>query len=219
MKKVTAVFLAIIIMLCFASCAAGKSKTPVDDLSEDELLLFDALKIITQDFYEPGAVRLLEVWEYNVFYQSFYGIWNPAPLENGEFHSVVVRLQGENRVGGTLNHYYIVRLDTLPDYIVDNVEQAIQNAAETACEKNWDNGLNTEYPHTSFRTRAEYKEFLTNVHYVDEFCTSEEAENQFGKCLELDDDYTISDDAEDIYNIAKINKALKYYWDGRLGNN
>lgn len=218
MKKITAVLLAIITILCFASCAAEKPKTPVDDLSEDELLLFDALKIITQDFYEPGAVRLLEVGEHKTFEKYSYGIWGSSPFGNGEFHSVVVRLQGENRVGGTLNHYYIVRLDTLPGYIVDNVEQAIQNAVETDCVEKWDNRSNTEYPHTSYLTRAEYKEFLTDHYYAEKFCTPEEAENQFGKCFELDDDYAISDDAEDIYNIAKINKALKYYWDGRLGN-
>jgi len=79
--------------------ATTTKESAIDALSEVERKLFDAL--IKMDFYEPSAIRIMEVGEYHN-YTKYKG----EPLYGTD--TVVVKLQGENRVGGTLNHYYLV---------------------------------------------------------------------------------------------------------------
>lgn len=107
MKKMISALLALV--LCLSLCACGANNEPTaplsakEQLTEKELSLFDALiKMTTKDFYEPAAIRILEVGDYeeNMAWEEDSYIYGPD--------TVVVRLQGENRMGGTLNHYYLV---------------------------------------------------------------------------------------------------------------
>ena len=98
-------------------------------------------------------------------------------VEYTEDNVVKVRLQGENKIGGTLSHYYVIRLDTLEESIVDKA---------------------------SYRSNE---------------CTREEANEYMGRYMNIGDNIRIYRNNEDVFNISKINKALKYYWDERLGNN
>lgn len=216
MKKVLTFSLVIIIFLSLVACSDNSQnpKTAIEELNEDEKVLFEALKVMSNDFFEPGEVTLLEVGDYGGSIYS--GLSNPCG--RGEHHSVTVRLQGENRVGGTLSDYYTVRLDTLPESIVDNVGTAIRKEAENDCKEHWDDCTSWEYPRSDFSSRTEYKSFLEDVYYADDFCTEEEANKLIGKYINDKDD-TIEVSAEEKYNIAKINKALKYYWNERLGKN
>lgn len=115
MKKMISLFL--VFVLCLSLCACGKNggateapeTEPMETLSAREQLteveqrLYEALiRMTTADFYEPSAVRVLEIGDYNE---------NTAMDETSFLYgpdTVVVRLQGENGEGGTLNHYYLV---------------------------------------------------------------------------------------------------------------
>ncbi len=106
------------ILLCVCNSDGGETDTtaaPVtttpptarEQLTSHESDVFEALiKMITADFFEPSAVRILELGEYNTS-KSVIGD-DGVEYDYDVPHTVVVRLQGENRVGGTLNHYYRV---------------------------------------------------------------------------------------------------------------
>ena len=47
-------------------------KTPIELLTEKELLLFEALKKMSAEFYEPAEVKLLEVGDYEKFSTTSY---------------------------------------------------------------------------------------------------------------------------------------------------
>lgn len=227
MKKLLSILTCVLLFcICFVSCDNASNspantiptveKTPVELLTADERDLYEALLIASTEFYEPSEVRVLEVGDYNRRAETnFFG----PNLGDGIYSRVTVRIQGENRVGGTLNHYYAIRLKTQASSIVDDPKAVIESVAERDCKNKWDNRQENEYPKTDFSSREDYKKFLTTVYYVDDYCTEEEAEQYFGRCAKLDDDESISISAEATFNIAKINKALKYYWNERLGNN
>lgn len=98
----------------FEEVATQKSE---DALTEREQRLLDRLISITrEDFFEPSKVRILEIPVYggdNVYvthphpdedsYSSGSGEKTPSKNEYA-----VLRLQGENKAGGTLNHYYAI---------------------------------------------------------------------------------------------------------------
>lgn len=238
MKKTLALFLVISVIFSLSAC--GK-RTPIDELTESELILFDALKIMTKDFFEPGEVKLLEVGDYGVSNENPFEIdylaeefdeeydWDAYiayeqfldevhdDLGYGEFKYITVRIQGENRVGGTLNHYYRIRLDTLPESIVDNPAQFAEEEFSKYHNKqeDWDNDEYNRRWHDSWE---EYKSYTINLLYKDAYCDQEYATEHMGKYSELESYFSIETSAEDTYNIAKINRALKYYWDERLGN-
>ena len=103
MKKTLSLLLALV--MCLSLCACGgdndnkdnSSTTAQEQLTDLEKTLFNNLISITSEvFYEPAAVRVLEVRNY----EEYSGTNLPA--------TVVVRLQGENKAGGTLNHYYLI---------------------------------------------------------------------------------------------------------------
>ena len=198
-------------------------ETPIGLLTDKEKILFEALIKMSKDFFEPSEIKILEIGDYSTIVSSQHMDFDTYMNFNnivgkGESNYIVVKLQGENRVGGTLSHYYAVRLDTVKSFIVDNPQQKIEEVAEETCKTTWDECSDDEYPKTSFNTRQQYKRFLTNDYYANQYCTEEEATQGFGKYIELKDSTTIKKNCEDIFNIAKINKALKYYWDERLGN-
>ncbi|MBR2387439.1 MAG: hypothetical protein IKB02_10320 [Clostridia bacterium] len=200
-------------------------KTPIELLTEKELLLFEALKKISADFYEPAGVKLMEVGDYEKFDETSLAkrfSLNISRLEEimgvGTFNCIIVKLQGENRVGGTLNHYYLVRLDSFDSYIIDNLQEYLEDHAESLAKHYWDRCKSEEeYPKKTFDSRQEYKDFIKKYD-GNKYCSPEDAKNYIGNTVELGDHVTIETNNEDIFNISKINKALKYYWDERLGN-
>ncbi len=115
MKKTLALLLALVMCLSLVACGgkadseanAEQNATPqsaIEQLTENERNLFDALvKMATDDFYNPPSVRVLEIGDLNEkvkWGEEYPGLYGPD--------TVVVRLQADNRAGGTLNHYYRV---------------------------------------------------------------------------------------------------------------
>ena len=143
MKKALSLILALVLCLSLCACGGGnstgnntepntepntelsteQSTTPLsarDQLTELESRLFDALvKMVTDDFYEPSAVRVLEIGDFEERTK-----WDETSLLFGP-DTVVVRLQGENRVGGTLNHYYRVCV-TAAENMAETAHQSIK---------------------------------------------------------------------------------------------
>ena len=143
-----------------------------DQLTDLESRLFDALvKMVTDDFYEPSAVRVLEIGDFEERTK-----WDETSLIFGP-DTVVVRLQGENRVGGTLNHYYRVCVTA-----AENMTEVAQQSIKT-------------YSLLGDRNRVlDYK-------------------GEVGDYAELSDYYSFEESTTDIFNIARINKALNEYWE------
>lgn len=187
MKKTISLLLALV--LCLSLCACGEnssanndsssvsenSTAPLsarDQLTDLESRLFDALvKMVTDDFYEPSAVRVLEIGDFEERTK-----WDETSLIFGP-DTVVVRLQGENRVGGTLNHYYRVCVTA-----AENMTEVAQQSIKT-------------YSLLGDRNRVlDYK-------------------GEVGDYAELSDYYSFEESTTDIFNIARINKALNEYWE------
>lgn len=233
MKKFIVIMVVVFSFALLISCNEGENTTknpteevkreltPIEQLTEEEKILFDALIKASETFYEPSAIKLLSVGDREV--ERGKRIYSNEYLGPGRYQCVVVRLQGENKIGGTLSHYYKMRVETLEDSILleSEISKKIYELAEEDCKKNWDNCEPNEFPKSSdsFDSRQDYKEFLIDVYYKNDFCTQEDAEEYFSAHVELYDSYTIDNDCENIYNVAKINSAIKYYWDERLGNN
>lgn len=187
MKKAVSLILALV--MCLSLCACGEnssanndsssvpenSTAPLsarDQLTDLESRLFDALvKMVTDDFYEPSAVRVLEIGDFEERTK-----WDETSLIFGP-DTVVVRLQGENRVGGTLNHYYRVCVTA-----AENMTEVAQQSIKT-------------YSLLGDRNRVlDYK-------------------GEVGDYAELSDYYSFEESTTDIFNIARINKALNEYWE------
>jgi len=115
MKKIIIFTLTIMLILSICSCGNSGTQTSTttaavtteasaqDQLSELENKLFKALIKMTKDhFYNPSTVRVLEIGSHfdRTTYDKNTTLYGPE--------TVVVRLQGDNRAGGTLNHYYKV---------------------------------------------------------------------------------------------------------------
>lgn len=184
MKKAITIILILTMILSLAACgsrASNASSTkaqaenatiptekPVsarDSLNETEKQLFDALIEMAKNFYEPSAVKVLEVGDYENNTK-----WEGTEYKTTGSDTVVVRLQGENRVGGTLNHYYRV------------------------CIKE---GANLMERYSTLP--------------LDEFMLK--YGGKFGEYVELEDSYKIKNDASGEFDIGKINRALKEYWE------
>lgn len=186
MKKILSILLALV--LCLPLCACGEKKdTAREQLTDLERNLFDALiAISTKSFYEPAAVRVLEVCDYEERSQhlqdkdSKYGyIRHNYELNYGP-DTVVVRLQGENKVGGTLNHYYLICV------------KAGENDSEDA------NYIIERYSNSS-NTADRLKVMKYKA--------------VFGEYVELGDEYTADENASHLFNIGRINKAIQEYWE------
>jgi len=122
MKRIIAVFVMLCMCLALCACAneeAQPTETPAEPterptepvITEKEQQLVNYLiDIVTDSFYEPSAVRVLEIGDHvdNTMWRD-----EGQPESLHEFYgpeTIVVRLQGENRIGGTLNHYYRICL-------------------------------------------------------------------------------------------------------------
>ena len=184
MKRAISLILAIMLCLCLCACGDDTSETTAsanpptarEELTDLEESLFSNLISITKDsFYEPAAVRVLEVYDYEE--RSKYENTNSHDILFGP-DTVVVRLQGENKVGGTLNHYYLI------------------------CIKSGEN--------QSYYAQAMIKAFSG-------YYGNKEARMRYkadaGEYVEIGDSYEAEKDASDQFNIGRINKAIKEYWE------
>ena len=121
MKKWMAILLTLAICLGLAACGEEPVATTEPTASKysrftEYDIYLAVIKMTEEDFYEPSAVRVMGVYDFDdrtswekyedsndeeerSLYEHNYG---PA--------LVTVRLQGENRVGGTVNHYYRVSI-------------------------------------------------------------------------------------------------------------
>lgn len=106
-KRYFVLFLAVIMLLSL--CACGKEPTAREQLNEKEEILFKYLiEITSDDFFEPASVKILEIGDYTLNSQTVSGESITATYDGST--TVVVRLRGENKVGGTLNHFYCIAL-------------------------------------------------------------------------------------------------------------
>ncbi len=153
--------------------------TAIEALTEEEQLLFDALiKMTTADFYEPSKIRVLEIGDYsdNSKYAKDDILYGPS--------TVVVRLQGENRVGGTLNHYYKVCI--IGAEVSETMKDYVENLKEYAQLQKILNGKDMSFD-------------LLNY------------EGDPGDYEQQDDDFKLSSTSS-AFDVGDINRALKEYW-------
>lgn len=110
MKKIVCLMMTLALCVLLCACGSTTTDTPttmtvvtepptaIERLSKNERKVFDALiELTTTYFYKPSAVRVLEIGDYEKSYK--------------DAETVVVCLQGENQVGGTLNRYYVICVD------------------------------------------------------------------------------------------------------------
>lgn len=194
MKKILSLLLALSMLLLFCACGEKTSSSETtaeteppserDKLNENESLLFEALvKITTAAFYEPSAVKVLEIGDHSSnIYPSEY---------------VVVRLQGENKAGGTLNHYYKICI------------REEGNLYEIYCEHM--NQYHEDYPYFNNYWMYDYYSFDDWV--KDEHPEYTYEHNEFAEYKELSDGYQFNAvSADEEFSVGKINRALTEYW-------
>lgn len=103
-----ALFLVLALVMCLTLCSCSKEEenedavlentqsSAIEQLTDLEKKLFDNLiSIVSADFYDPSAVRVLEICNYK----------NDVPTLP---HTIAVRLQGETITGGTVNNYFLI---------------------------------------------------------------------------------------------------------------
>lgn len=184
MKKVISLILVFVLCLPLCACGGGsdvpetttKPLTAREQLTDFEAKLFNILIDMTKEsFYEPSAVRVIEVCDYEerTKYEndpdSYDLLFGPD--------TIVVRLQGENKAGGTINHFYLICLKS-----AENKSEFAQNQIKMSGFSGNKKG------------RMQYK--ATEGEYA-----------------ELSDYYSPKKDASNLISVARINKALKEYWE------
>lgn len=113
-KRCLVALLACIMVL--SNICAFAEESAIAKLSDIEKQIYDALLVMLNDFYNPASVRVMELTDYedrSEYREKYAGkisddIW--ATLARPD--TVVIRLSGENRLGGTLNNYYMLCLST-----------------------------------------------------------------------------------------------------------
>lgn len=200
MKRTLALLLAFV--MCFSLCACGNDNsqeniteneelTAREKLTEKEEALFSALiSFVAEDFNAPSEVRLLEVGDYEEN--------STGDSENSDWADfVVVRLQGQNKLGGTLNNHYLVCVnDTKCWNKADNKPMEFTTA--------WSDNWREKYEATG--SKEHWEEMIGCL------LVSMRSGGVIGDYAELLD-YSITTDASDIFDVGKINKALAEYWE------
>ncbi len=203
MKKVAALLL--VLSMAFALCACGSEadssvvpepeKTSIEQLSEKERLLYDAvLDIVSDRFKEPSATRILEIGD----------CIDNSQKTGDDFgtETVVVRFQGTDSENGTVNGYYLictVAADNSENNSMYEIHKLRYESAQldvllakakgtSVSQKTVD--TMTKEASIMMQYKAEYKEFLC-----------------------LGSDYTFTNSPASGYDIGKINSALKEHWD------
>lgn len=169
-----------------------------NELTEREQRLLDRLIAITrEDFFEPSKVRILEIPIY-----GGDGVFKHDPDPNRDYYAsgsdevtttneyAVVRLQGENKVGGTLNHYYAICISER------NKKSGVSKSAD---DLQYDKQYNTE----------DYCEYDLNAgEYFDLEDDYKTTETLLGK-KEIN---WYSTNESNYFDIGKVNKAFAAYW-------
>lgn len=108
MKKFIALLMVVILGLSL--CACGKPKTAKEMLTEQELALYNyVLNITSEEFFAPSAAKILAIGDYDdsgAKYETdpnYKSLWSST--------TIVVKIQGENKVGGTINNCYLIALN------------------------------------------------------------------------------------------------------------
>ena len=271
MKKILSVIVCFAMLAPLCACSSAPS-TPIEALNVDERELYDALLFMSDSFFNPSEVRLLDVGDSAkmcIFEEDSEHI-------TAVCNSVVVRVQGENKSGGVSNDYYRLYLTSLQgkalataiaEYDFDQSdfwrknwdecgedeyprshyesfenykaylikygmnddfffnEEARDKAAEEYSKKSWDSCEADEYPRNSYSTYDEYLKFYYRYYADSKYIVanydkevSPVRDENFGK-YEVLEDSSIVISEESKYDVSKINKALKFYWDEKLGNN
>ena len=279
MKRIIAILIALLTVIGLSSCSGNSAdKSPESGRSKEEKRLYEAIRKMSNDFFEPSEIRLLEIGDYKLYYSG-----DLSGMGDGCYYGITVRLQGENKVGGTLSQYYTLRLDTVTvggarldaekefdedkyykknwdecksdkyprssygsfeEYREETIKYKLENyyftdyeSAMAAAEKKfddrydyykkkWDECSSNKYPRDSYDTFAEYRDHMITYDfkqfhypYTEPFDAEivTEPDDRFLYC-ECKSGTTIENSMEDTYRVSYINKALKAYWDDRLGN-
>lgn len=194
MKKTLSLILVLVMCLSLCACSNESSQeelTAREQLSEKEEALFTAIiSFVPEYFYAPADVKLLEVGDYEEN--------SSGETENANWADfVVVRLQGQNRLGGTLNNHYLVCINDTKCW---NKVKAEPFEFTTILSDN----PRKRYEATG--SKDEWKKM------IDMLLLSMRYGGVVGDYAELLD-YSITTDASDIFNIGKINRALTEYWE------
>ena len=234
MKK--SIILSLLVILCFILISCGtqnmptknkefqKELTPIEALTEDEMILFEALKNMSYNSISPEETSLLEIDDVRVCsynehdneddnakdYAAYYDT-----LGEGTFYIASVRVVGEFENNIKENTYYTIRLNTLEKYAVDFPSDYYTYSWEVNTVE-WDLSSVMEYlPDFSERCYVEFKCAKT---YCSKTYAQENISNftkgQSEKCYDKNAGWEIP---ELDVNIAKINKALQYYWNEEMG--
>lgn len=194
-KYVICFFLAVALIFSLCSCkganstandAKQTSTSAKDLLNEDELQLFNALVQMTKkDFFNPSAVRVLEVGR--SYLSGSYRYQN----HEEEPKLVIVRLQAENKVGGTLNNYYLVCVKA--GEVPGKENEYKENAATAARYEKF--GDDDTYSHLRILALSDMMKIKAD----------------FAEYADIGDKPTGFTELSD-FDIGKINKALAEYW-------
>ncbi len=187
MKKIVALILALSMLFALGGCGAKEPEPEPepkarDLLNTEELALFTAItKISTATFYEPSKVRVLEIVDYDQRTTRdkdsiFYGP-----------DTVIVRLQGENRVGGTLNHYYRI--------VIVGAENTSEEGQESIAVYERAYSLGVGFRDSLMDYKGEIGDF---IEYDDEYV---ERYSQYWRMYGA------------TFDIGNINRALAEYWE------
>ena len=172
-------------------------ESAIDSLSGEEKRLFDAIIIMTEKYFnDPSSIKVMEVGDYRQRSDM------DKDGSSWGTDSIVARIQGTNKAGGKVNHYYkivIVAADNheSPLYEYYNMEltslgldDAIQALAD---------GVVTD------KNKSKAIEYVSkNLEFVGEV----------GDFCELGDDYEVTS-AEYGFDIELINNAISEYWENK----
>ena len=179
LKKVVAVLLLIVISSMFCSCNVGNKMTA------DEEMLYNALLVASDSFYNPSEVRILAIGNSTVM-----------PTMLAYYECIVVRILGENQGGGTASAYYLLYLCK-----VEGKELATK-MAEMKALANWNDCEDDDYLKSSYSTFEKYKEFVVGNYLENYFFHSEYEKAQFLKnsAMELWNDAAYNEYPKSIYD-------------------
>ncbi len=172
MKKAIILLLAVLFAFGIAGCKSTQ------ELNEYETELYNAIILDANAyFYTPSAVRLLEVRNYS---DSGYSLGYPK--------IAVVKLQGENRLGGTTNAYVLI---------------CVAASGELDAEKQEEYDSLMEL----------YKEGGGAKYYAQAM----QYQAKFGEMCVLDDAAMTklnwgTEKAKSLFDVGNINRALDEYW-------
>lgn len=175
MKKIVSLILALVLCLSLSACGGGTTTEPLtarEQLTDLEEKLFNHILAITKKYsVEPSSVRVLEVCDYHE--RSKY----EATADESGPDTVVVCLQGENKVGGTVNDYVKICIKA-----GENKSEWGQIVIDLQSGSGGDKEILMNY-------KAKEGEFV------------------------ILDSYKPKTDSSDLFNVGRINKALKEYWE------